>query len=144
MTPTLLGRWQTRLLLLATVGTFISILFAIGLIGFQPGIIYFWIIAYVAIFGIFWDIVYDQIQKRRWDRDWPALYQLLAGVWEFVFVVCGVKIIGFLPIPVPKEELPFFLIILHYGMVWLAVFIASQSIMRILFPRWRFHGGQWL
>ncbi|MDP5015835.1 hypothetical protein FJR11_22340 [Anabaena sp. UHCC 0187] len=144
MTPTLLGRWQTRLLLLATVGVLVSIPFAIGLISNKPNLIYFWILAYVAIFGLGWDILYNYLQKSRWDRDWPAVYQLFAGIWEMVFVFCGVKIWGFLPIPMPKNELSPSIFLLHYSIVWLAVFISSQSLMRIIFPRWRFRGGKWL
>jgi hypothetical protein len=144
MTPTLFGRWQTRLFLLATVGIIVTLPFAIGLIGGAAGPIYFWILAYVAIFGIIWDIVYDQIQKYRWDRDWPAVYQLFAGIWEMIFIFCGVKLFAFLPIPLPKEELSPFVFLLHYSAVWLAAFIASQSLMRIIFVRWRFRGGQWL
>jgi hypothetical protein len=143
MTPTLFGRWQTRLLLLATVGVLVSVPFSIGLIGSNPGKVYFWILAYVAIFGIGWDVLYDYLQKFRWDRDWPAAFQLLSGLWELFFVFCGVKAFG-LPIPIPKESLPPWLFLLHYSIVWLAVFIASQSLMRILFVRWRFRGGQWL
>ena len=144
MTPTLFGRWQTRLLLLFTVGLFVSQPFAIGLIGSPQSDVYFWILCYVAIFGLGWDVVYDQIQKYRWDRDWPAVYQLFAGIWEFIFIVCGIKFLGFLPIPLPKEQLPLFWVFFHYFVVWFAVFIASQSIMRVLFVRWRFFGGQWL
>ena len=73
-----------------------------------------------------------------------AVYQLLAGIWELVFVFCGVKLFGFLPIPLPKEELPLAIFLLHYIIVWLAVFISSQSLMRIIFLRWRFRGGEWL
>jgi hypothetical protein len=142
MTPTLFGRWQTRLLLLATVGVLVSIPFAIGLIGNAPGIIYFWVLAYVAIFGLGWDVLYDYLQKFRWDRDWPAAYQVFAGIWEFIFIFCGVQIFGFLPIP--KGDAPLPVLILHYSLVWLAVFIASQSLMRIIFVRWRFRGGEWL
>ena len=109
MTPTLFGRWQTRLLLLFTVGLFVSLPFAIGLIGSPPGYVYFWIIFYVAIFGLGWDVVYDRIQKYRWDRDWPAVYQLFAGIWEFIFIVCGIKFLGFLPIPTSKRRITFVL-----------------------------------
>lgn len=144
MTPTLLGRWQTRLLLLGTVGTLISLPFAIGIIGPGANSVYYWILAYVAIFGLIWDILYNQIQKYRWDRDWPAAYQLMAGIWEMVFVFCGVKLFGFLPIPLPKEELDPFVFLSHYSLVWLGIFICSQSFMRIIFPHWRFRGGQWL
>jgi hypothetical protein len=140
MTPTLFGRWQTRLLLLATVGVLVTLPFVMAAPDSEKGI-YFGVIAYVAIFGIFWDIVYDRIQKYRWDRDWPAVYQLFAGIWEMLFVLCGVKLIGLPAIP---KQLPLDKFLLHYSAVWLAVFIASQSVMRILFVRSRFHGGQWL
>ncbi|BAY90992.1 MULTISPECIES: hypothetical protein [unclassified Tolypothrix] len=144
MTPTLFGRWQTRLLLLATVGVLVSLPFAMGLIGPGPNSVYFLILTYVAIFGLGWDVLYNYLQKFRWDRDWPAAYQLFAGIWEFIFVYCGVKLFGFLPIPIPKEELPPHIFLLHYSIVWLAVFFSSQSLMRIIFPRWRFRGGEWL
>ncbi len=144
MTPTLFGRWQTRLLLLGTVGILISLPFAMGIIGPGANSVYYWILGYVAIFGLAWDILYNQIQKYRWDRDWPAAYQLMAGIWEMVFVFCGVKLFGFLPIPIPKEELDSLVFLSHYSLVWLGVFICSQSLMRIIFPRWRFRGGQWL
>mgnify|MGYP001795208563 FL=1 len=132
MTPTLFGRWQTRLLLLFTVGLFVSLPFAIGLIGSPQSDVYFWILFYVAIFGLGWDVLYDQIQKYRWDRDWPAAHQLFAGIWEFIFIVCGVKILGFLPTPIPKEELPLFWVFFHYFAVWLVVFLVSQSFKDLL------------
>lgn len=143
MTPTLFGRWQTRLLLLATVGVLVTLPFATGLIGISANSVYFWILAYVAIFGLGWDVLYDYLQKFRWDRDWPAAYQLSAGIWEFFFIFCCAKIFGFLPF-LPKDELSPGVFLLHYSIVWLAVFITSQSLMRIIFPRWRFRGGEWL
>ncbi|WP_088239634.1 hypothetical protein [Calothrix rhizosoleniae] len=144
MTPTLFGRWQTRLLLLATVGVLVTLPFAMGLIGSGESPAYFCILGYIAIFGLGWDFVYDKIQKYRWDRDWPAAYQLFAGIWEMIFVWCGLKIFVFLPLPIPKELLIWGDFSLHYLTVWLVVFIASQSLMRILFVRWRFFGGEWL
>jgi hypothetical protein len=144
MTPILFGRWQTRLLLLATVGVLVSLPFAMGLIVPGANSVYFWILSYVAIFGLGWDVLYDYLQKSRWDRDWPAAYQLLAGIWELFFIFCGTKVFGFLPIPLPKAELSIAAFLLHYSVVWLAVFMTSQSLMRIIFPRWRFRGGQWL
>ncbi|MUG97963.1 hypothetical protein F7734_38910 [Scytonema sp. UIC 10036] len=141
MTPTLFGRWQTRLLLLATVGVVVSIPFRIGWVGSYPSAAYFWILAYVALFGLGWDLVYDQIQKYRWDRDWPAAYQLFAGIWEMIFIWLVVGVFRILPIP---NYPPIGVFLQHYSVVWLAVFIVSQSLMRIIFVRWRFHGGQWL
>lgn len=145
MTPTLFGRWQTRLFLFATVGVLITLPFYLGIIGSDLGTgyhpIYFWILGYVAFFGCGWDIVYNYLQKFRWDRDWPGVLQLVSGIWEGVFLACDVKLFGLPSVP---KELPLLGFALHYTLVWLSIYIASQSIMRILFPRWRFKGGQLL
>ena len=91
MTPTLLGRWQTRLFLFATVGLFITVPFSLGIIS-PGGSIFFSVLIYVALFGLIWDILYIYIQKYRWDRDWPGVFQLLAGIWEAFFIFCVVNL----------------------------------------------------
>jgi hypothetical protein len=141
MTPTLIGRWQTRLLLLSTVGVLISIPFALSLNDTKL----YWILAYVAFFGVFfWDALYDYIQKRRWDRDWPGVYQLAAGIWEAIFLGILFSILRGIQITLPGlDNFNLGIFILHYSCVWLGIYIASQSIMRLIFPRWRFRGGQW-
>ncbi len=139
MTPTLLGRWQTRLFLLATVGVIVTIPFSLGIIGPGASSVFFWILVYVALLGCLWDILYSYLQRFRWDRDWPGALQLLTGIWEGIFIAFWVRLIG-LP---NGQEFSVFWFILHYSLVWLSVYIASQTLMRILFPRWRFKGGQW-
>lgn len=141
MTPTLFGRWQTRLLLLATVGVLITLPFSVGIIGPGASSEFFWIVGYVALFGLLWDVLYNYLQKFRWDRDWPGAFQLLAGIWEAIFIACVVKLFGLPNVP---RELPINGFIFHYSLVWLGVYITSQTLMRIVFPRWRFKGGQWL
>ncbi len=133
MTPVLSGRWQTRLFLLGTVGTLITLLIA----GFQGSIVPFLILAYVTFSGFFWDIIYSFIQKFHWDHDWPAVLQFLAGVWEFI--VLAIIVYGFRLLGPPGNP---FILFFHYWAVWLATFICSQSVMRIIFPRWRFYGGR--
>jgi hypothetical protein len=141
MTPTLFGRWQTRLFLLATVGVLITLPFALGIISPNSSSVYFWVLGYVAIFGIFWDILYNYLQTFRWDRDWPGIFQLLAGIWEGIFLII---IINLLQFPLPGiQNLDFNLFVRHYSLVWLGIYLASQSIMRVWFPRWRFRGGRW-
>ncbi|MBD2465102.1 hypothetical protein H6G89_29275 [Oscillatoria sp. FACHB-1407] len=139
MTPTLLGRWQSRLLLLATVGVLISIPFAVTYGGPGSHPIFFWVLGYVAGFGLVWDVLYDYLQKFRWDRDWPAAFQLLAGIWEGVFIGFLFKTLG---LPGMTRDMPLNTFILHYSLVWLGIFIISQTLMRVLLPRWRFRGGQ--
>jgi len=142
MTPTLFGRWQTRLLLLATVGVLVTLPFAFGITSPNSSSVYFWVLGYVAIFGIFWDILYNYLQQFRWDRDWPGIFQLLAGIWEAIFLIIVIKILQ-LPLP-GVQNLDLNLFVCHYSLVWLGVYLASQTTMRIIFPRWRFRGGQWL
>lgn len=139
MTPTLFGRWQTRLLLLATVGVLLTLPFALGITSPHSSSVYFWVLGYVAIFGIFWDILYNYLQKFRWDRDWPGIFQLLAGIWEGIFLIIIIK---FVKLP-GVSNLDLNLFIRHYSLVWLGIYLGSQTVMRILFPRWRFRGGQW-
>jgi hypothetical protein len=136
MTPTLFGRWQTRTLLLLTFGLFFTLPFVL-FYGLTPLLI----LGMVLFFGYFWDILYQVLQSWRWDRDWPPAYQFLAGLWEAIFVF-GVTLVlrRFLAV----FDVPLLVFIIHYGLVWWATFLASQSLMRIVFPNWRYRGGQWL
>lgn len=140
MTPTLFGRWQTRLFLFATVGFIITLPFASGLIGSTFGVGYLRILLYLAIFGCGWDVLYNYLQKFRWDRDWPGALQLFAGILEAVFLACIVKLFGLPSVPKADLYLPWFAV--HYSLVWLGIYMASQTLMRILFPHWRFNGGR--
>ncbi|MDY7016362.1 MAG: hypothetical protein SVX43_22740 [Cyanobacteriota bacterium] len=139
MTPTLFGRWQTRLFLLTTVGVVITLPFAWGIWGNSAGSVFFRFLGYVALFGLVWDVAYNFLQQFRWDRDWPAAFQLAAGIWEALFLAIAAKLVGLPGIP---QDFPLGDFALHYSLVWLGVFTASQTVMRVLFPRWRFRGGQ--
>jgi len=142
MTPTLLGRWQTRILLMETVGLVITLLFCGGAFGNPESSDYFWLLQYIVIFGLGWDYLYIQIQTFRWDQDWPAALQWLAALWEGIFIILLVGIADIKLPPLEGWNLGWFIV--HYSFVWVGVFVASQSLMRLIFPRWRFRGGQWL
>jgi hypothetical protein len=146
MTPTLLGRWQTRLLLMGTVGLLLTLLFCGGIFGNPASSVYFAILIYLILFGLGWDCLYMYIQGFRWDQDWPAALQWLAALWEAVFFILIRVILGIqLPFTdVDGGDFPLNWFVFHYLLVWIGVFIASQSLMRVLFPKWRFHGGEWL
>ncbi|HEV3309492.1 MAG TPA: hypothetical protein VG815_03120, partial [Chloroflexota bacterium] len=72
MTPTLLGRWETRTALLGTFGVVISLIFLAA----DQGKPFFAILGYVWLWGLAWDVVYILLQKLRWDRDWPTCFQI--------------------------------------------------------------------
>ncbi len=146
MTPTLLGRWQTRLLLMGTVGFVLTVMFCLGLFGNPRSSLYLALLIYIVLLGLGWDVLYMFLQKFRWDQDWPAVLQWAAAVWEAFFFLCIRVILGIeLPFTAVEEiSFPVNWFLIHYFVVWIAVFLCSQSLMRIVYPRWRFNGGQWL
>src|SRR5438034_9934158 len=104
MTPTLLGRWQTRLLLLATIGLLVTLVFGRIYGDFRTPLA---VLAYVLLFGFVWDILYNFLQTFRWDHDWPPAFQLLAGIVEGLFLwvlLVWVRLPGADPPPRSEER----------------------------------------
>lgn len=148
MTPTLYGRWQTRLLLMILLGGPITGFFAANLGG---KIIPFILLGYALLFGFGWDLLYNYLQSWRWNRDWPPLFAFVAGLWEggFLFTLTQVPAMAparigeslLLGIPTGGRATLFWL---HYGSVFGAIFLASLGLLHVLMPRWRYQGGEWL
>lgn len=142
MTPTLIGRWQSRIFLLATIGILFTLPFALNNSSQQIEWIYFWVLFYIALFGLAWDILYNYLQKFLWDHDWPGILQFIAAIVEGVFLALAINLIGLPYIPQDKFSLPIY--IFQYSVVWIATYCASWVVMRLLFPRARFRGGAWM
>lgn len=136
MTPTLIGRWQTRTLLLATAGLGLSLLFALA----YGSSLFFVVLLYVWLFGLAWDAIYVVLQRFRWDRDWPSAFVVINGFVEGLLIYALIAWVG-LP-GIPAGAVPPELFAAHYGLVWLSVFLLSEGPMRAIFPFWRFHGGR--
>ncbi|MFT5583403.1 MAG: hypothetical protein ACI9VR_000981 [Cognaticolwellia sp.] len=142
MTPTLVGRWQTRTLLFFIIGVPITLPFCLLAVFLNPlsAPLPLVMLAIILLIGLGMDVVYDRIQQQRWDHDWPVHAQLWAGVAEgglsFValFGWCG----GFALLN--PLFLPLFPI--HYLSVWGAIFLVLQGPIQVLLPRWRFRGGE--
>lgn len=145
MTPILLGRWQTRIFLLATVGILVTLPFALGFWGppprgeFHP--VFFWIVFYVGLLGLGWDILYNYLQQYMWDHDWPGVFQFFAAIAEGILLGLLIKFVG---LPYISKDLPLGWFVIHYTLVSVIAYLSSWVVMRLLFPRWRFRGGQWL
>lgn len=143
MTPTLLGRWETRFFLFAIIGGLISLLVSLFLSNFKAPLtpIPFIVLGYVFFFGLVWDVLYQATIYYRWDRDWPTVFQVLAGIIEGALVWL---LIHYLSLPgVASTSLPFRVFIIHYGSIWLTIFIVTQGPLRVFLARWRFRGGEW-
>jgi len=136
MTPTLLGRWQIRLFLLATVGLAISLIVSLIVRNAVP----LFALLDVLLFGLVWDVIYQFITSFRWDRDWPTCFQVAAGVIEGA-LVWGVILTK--QLPGIAEPPPFIVYLIQYGAIWLSIFVLTQGPLRVIWLKWRYQGGQW-
>lgn len=142
MTPILFGRWQSRIFLLATIGVLVTLPFALSQGLQQIQWVYFWVLLYVCLFGLGWDILYNYLQKLLWDHDWPGALSLITGIVEGIFLALIITLVG-LP-NIPQQNFPLGTYIIHYSLVWVATYLASWPVLRLLFPRTRFRGGAWM
>jgi hypothetical protein len=139
MTMTLYGRWQTRLLLLWTAGLLLTLLFglAYGDTGTPLALL-----LYVTLLGLGWDMLYHYLQGFRWEGDWPPLFQLIGGLAEGLLLWALVRTLpGGLPGVSPALTAGQFAA--HYLTVLLVTLALMLGPIKLLFPRWRYHGGQW-
>jgi hypothetical protein len=140
MTPTLVGRIQTRLVLLGTVGLLWTIIVVPVLPkgGASIGAVYratILALVVVALVGVLWELVYHLIQQYRWEKDWPILFGLVEGVPEGIVAFVIVRA---LLDPAPSA-LTFFL---HFTTTWVLVWLVAIGPLRVVLLRWRFNGGR--
>ncbi|EFC83546.1 hypothetical protein CcI49_24190 [Frankia sp. CcI49] len=144
MVPTLAGRLQTRLFLLATVGVVLTVLVTPLLPVDAPlGTAYrasFGVLFAVALLGLGWELAYHGLQQFRWEKDWPTMFGLLTALNEGLLVWLAVRADA-----VPGAAgLAGSAFVIHFGVVWVGVWLCANGPMRVPFLRWRFHGGRLL
>src|ERR1700759_169290 len=90
MVPTMNGRMQTRIFLLAMIGGLITLIIVPVLPGSAPlrdkyrdG---FLVLLSVAVLGVFWELLYHFLMQWRWEKDWPTLFGLATAVPEGILV----------------------------------------------------------
>jgi hypothetical protein len=143
MVPTLWGRIQTRIALLATVGVVVTALITPILPVRGPlGDRYrttFLILATVAVLGVVWELAYHFLMQFRWEKDWPTLFGLATLVPEGALVwavVASHLVPGLTAVP------PFTAFGIHFVVTWLTIWLVANGPMRVPFLHWRFHGGR--
>lgn len=147
MTPTLNGRIQSRLFLIAVIGAPLTLI--LGLVLPRPTPlttvtdmykVFFTALLIVAVVGIVWELIYHAAQQLRWEKDWPTLFGLITGVPEgivtYLLLDAGIPW-DFGDIPL-KTFLPMFII------VWIAIWMVANGPLQIFFIRWRYRGGRFL
>jgi hypothetical protein len=141
--PTLNGRIQTRIFLLAVVGGLITLI----IVPFLPGSaplgdkyrVVFLVLSIVAVLGVFWELLYLLLMQCRWEKDWTTLFGVVVGVPEGALIWILLSI-GAIPGIVGKVSGAAFLI--QFILVWLGVWLVANGPMRVPFIRWRFHCGR--
>jgi hypothetical protein len=159
MIPTLLGRWQTRILLFIVIGVPVTLLFSFWLTGFgwPPPLEPFLFLGTLLAIGLILDIVYFNMQRFRWDHDWPFAFFVFFSFVEF-FIVFGLMRLNLLPYlpacqfegrdPATRElvcqvyTIDFSDAIIHFLLVFLPMLVAVLAIVQIFAIRWRFKGGE--
>jgi hypothetical protein len=143
MVPTLLGRVQTRLVLLAVIGGIVTAIIAPVLPVSAPLADKYrdayLVLAAVAVLGIGWEFLYQLLMQWRWEKDWPTLFGLVTLVPEGLLVWLLLQA-GAIPGIVGTVSAPAFCI--DFLAVWLSVWLVANGPMRVPFIRWRFRGGR--
>ncbi|MET7424951.1 hypothetical protein [Dactylosporangium sp. NPDC005555] len=144
MVPVLLGRIQTRIFLLAVVGSAVTALITPVLpAGGAPLAdryrTAFIVLAAVAVLGVAWELLYHLLMQFRWEKDWPSLFGLLTGVPEAVALWLLLRAGA---VPGIAAAPPVAAFALQFTAVWVAVWLAANGPMRVPFLRWRFRGGR--
>jgi hypothetical protein len=160
MTPTLLGRWHTRLILFLFIGLPVTLVYAWYLAAWQFSSVYTWLppvelsifqdpfkfLTVLLLVGLVLDVLYMQIQRFHWDQDWPFAYQFFFSIVEFFLVYYlidfGIQL-GFLDFLFPdRVSIPFDVAAWHFTFVFIPSFIGVLALIQIFAVRWRFKGGE--
>ena len=93
--------------------------------------------------GWLYVVICKHINRKKNDA-FPGVPTLakLAGIAEGILIAILFQV-DVLP-HLDRAAFHFRPFVLHYGAVWLAVYLTSWMVMRLLFPRWRFRGGEWM
>jgi hypothetical protein len=144
VTPTLVGRLQTRLFALIVVGglwtaAITPVLPAMGAFGdrYRATLT---VLAVVLVAGLAWEFLYHALQQFRWEKDWPTLFGLVTALNEGLAVWLVISRDGG---PV-RVDVPASAFLIHFTTTWLVVFLFVNGPMRVPFLRWRFKGGRLL
>lgn len=145
MIPTLAGRLQTRVFVLATVGAALTGLIVPVLPGTSGplGATYkaaFLMLLAVMVAGLGWELVYHLLMQFRWDKDWPTLFGLVTAVPEGL-VMWLLLDAGLVPGVGDVAASTFFTM---FAFVWAGQWLFVNGPMRVVSVQWRLRGGRLL
>ena len=137
MIPTLIGRLQTRLAIVALIDVPVTVVLGVlldvsagkaTLVGLVIGAL-----------CLAWELVWHGTQQLRWDKDWPSILAFAVGVPEAYAGKVVLAALGVLPF---HQAWGTYLVL--FSVSWVLGWILQQGPLRVLFPSWRFEGGRLL
>lgn len=144
MIPTLAGRIQTRIFVLALIGSLTTLLVSLVLPGTTGSLgetyrTTFAVLLAVTVLGIGWELIYHALMQLRWEKDWPMLFGLVTAINEgaLVWVLIKADVV-----PGVDSGLAFSTFLVDFAVVWLVQFLFVNGPMRVPFIRWRHNGGR--
>jgi hypothetical protein len=144
--PTLGGRIQTRIILLAIVGGIVTAIITPFLpLGANVTLSQaykttFIILAAVIVVGIVWECIYHFIMQWRWEKDWPTFFGLATIINEGI-VIWLLLHFGLIP-GIAKGSVPTSAFVIDFVLVWVVFWLWVNGPMRVFNIRWRFFGGR--
>ena len=142
MLPTLNGRIQTRLFMLATLGVFWTLVLTPFLPGDPDYQITFVLLAVVAVLGVLWELLYHLLMQWRWEKDWPTFFGFITCINEGALIILLLKLdlVPFLGID--GSDVPIWAFVIDFLVIWMAIWVWTNGPMRIFNVHWRFFGGR--
>jgi len=152
MTPTLFGRIQTRIIMMATLGVIWTAI--IGPVLPRPSVdgdaislgsmykaLYLAVVV-VTVLGIVWELIYHALQQYRWEKDWPTIFGLVVAINEGIVAYLVLNAGLFWDERPPGQSFPLAAFAIMFITLWLIIWAFTNGPMQILSLRWRFRGGR--
>lgn len=148
MLPTLGGRIQTRIILLAIVGGIVTAIITpflplrTGTTMSQAYQTTFIILAAVIVVGVVWEFIYHFIMQWRWEKDWPTFFGFITFINEGIVIWLLLHFNVIPGIPRGADNVPTSAFVIDFMAVWIVFWLWVNGPMRVFNIRWRFFGGR--
>jgi len=145
--PTLGGRIQTRIILLAIVGGIVTAIITpfLPLQGAPLSVAYqttFIILAAVIVVGVVWECIYHWSMQWRGEKDWPTFFGFITFINEGI-VIWLLLHFNLIPgIPGGSKNVPTSAFVIDFLAVWIVFWLWVNGPMRVFNVKWRFFGGR--
>lgn len=142
MLPTLNGRIQTRLFMLATWGVLWTLVLT-PVLPHDPGYrVTFVLLAVVAVLGVVWELVYHGLMQFRWEKDWPTFFGFATCLNEGLLIIVLLKANLVPGLGVDGEDVSIAAFLIDFLVIWMTTWVWTNGPMRVFNVHWRFFGGR--